>query len=169
MKIYIISLITCMILINTMNCNNYEFGQSIEQYDLKLIKESIEQVEIIPVEESNLDGEYQVLITFNEKISNEELPKAFGVCGLDGEIAYKRSDRLFALTTNNQKIRNMYKEGLTTSKEKMPGGSIGCSISFTKPGEKDENCGETCSETALLGGETLFCICIYDCEFEFNW
>ena len=39
-----------------------------------------------------------------------------------------------------------------------------CDIEFLWPGDTCEGTGEVCEPESMLGSDTIFCICIYDCE-----
>lgn len=162
-----------LILFLLISCTYNEAETEEKQYDLELIRNSVEDVQIKPVNELNLDGDYQLLISLNKDLMEEELPSAFKVCLLEGEVIQKSSRNIYSLTTKNIRLREMYKKEQHQKKlsephlKALPGVEFGCEISFSRPGEKDENCNdEECSETSMLGGETLFCVCIYDCSFK---
>lgn len=144
---------------------------------IQLEKQSLENnfisTEIEPLNENDLDGEYLITMKFDNNSNSELFPSAISLCQIN-EVALKitRDDAiLYELITNNELIKENYKSALAEkeSKQKLPGFSFECSISFTTPGEYDENCDETCNETSFLGGDTWFCVCLYDCGFEFDW
>ncbi|MEQ9264584.1 MAG: hypothetical protein RLN81_05145 [Balneolaceae bacterium] len=163
--------IISVLIVMLMACNNLGQESSFEQdLDIELIMSSIQSVEVKPVSEFDLEGNYEILISFGDGISEKQLPQSFKLCG-SGEVMVRNKNinrMVFHSITSNPEIKSKYLNELNGVKKK-PGGSIGCEISFTKPGEYDSNCDEVCSAESLLGGKTIFCICIYDCSFEISW
>jgi hypothetical protein len=138
------------------------------------LENSFISTEIEPLDENDLEGDYSITIKFDKESDSNFYPSTLSICAIN-ENATKRIQNdivVYELITDNVTVKEQYQIALNErdSKRKQPPGfSIGCSVSFTTPGEFDENCGETCSDTSLLGGDTWFCVCLYDCSFEFDF
>lgn len=126
------------------------------------------------INKDNLDGEYKVTILFNKEISNKRMPDNLIIGGSKkAQILIKSIDNKLVYTGSikDPRLKDMYVQSLESespsSKRKV---SVGCSVSITSPGEFDSNCGETCpKKTSILGDDTWFCTCVYDCHFEVSF
>ena len=172
MKNYYLNSITILLFV-TLACQPQTNIESI-QVEKQSLENSFLSTEIEPLDENDLEGEYSITIKFDKESNSNLYPTSLSICAIN-EIATKRIQNdivVYELITDNVIVKEQYRIALNErdSKQKqLPGFSIGCSVSFTTPGEFDENCGETCSDTSLLGGDTWFCVCLYDCSFEFDF
>jgi len=165
-------IVICLMIVSVVSCDNLA-NDSVENplIEAEIFEKNIEGITIEPEDEKNLNGSYNVAINLSKEISGKNLPDHLRFMGMDGvELSQKVSgDNIsYSAKISNSKIRKGY-EKRKNAMSSDPEVSIGCSISVTTPGEYDENCEEECSEESLLGGDTWFCVCFYDCEFEITW
>lgn len=148
-------------------------NQTVEKdlVDAETLEEKVEDVSIKPVEGEK--GQFKLSIKFNSALKNVNMPDALVLCGStnekltpvsrDGEVNY-------AGITSSSLIEQLYNNAVGNKPIDMVQGPYAdCSVSFTSPGEYDANCGETCSDTSLLGGDTWFCVCVTDCRIGWQW
>lgn len=172
-KILCTSLTLVLLIISCTSTNSNEEVSLIEPSTLQ---QHLGDVSLSPVDPDDLDGNFKVSVDFEKIEGSEVLPEGLRLCGIQGSPLLTRDVGVklsYSGVLESKIAKSMYLKSLTSntigvskSKEKV---KIGCSFSITKPGEYDENCDDTCSETSMLGGETIFCICLYDCSFEISF
>lgn len=149
------------------NTNN---NIDLQNINTELFEKNIVDFSITPISINSGVETFEVSVNISEEYPMDKLPDKISICNSNGEVLTLKSTKengiQYSTILSNDKVKKAYHD-LELSKKKGP--KIGCSFSVTKPGEFDENCDETCSETSLLGGETIFCVCFYDCSFEIEF
>ncbi|MBN2731815.1 MAG: hypothetical protein JXR26_05210 [Balneolaceae bacterium] len=168
-KIYLI-IVLVFVSISCQDLGKEELAKG-DVIDAEILEESVEDVSIKPVKAEG--GDYKLSIQFNPSVKNFTMPDVLVPCGTQNDKLVSISSKgevLYSGITGSSRIEKLYLDAVGEKpKNIMQGPYADCSVSFTEPGEYDENCGETCSETSLLGGDTWFCVCVTDCRIGWQW
>lgn len=167
---------TIALVLMVISCTSTNSNEEVSLIEPIKLQENLGGVSLSPVDPENLDGKFKISVDFEKIEGSGSLPSGLRLCGVDDSPILTRESGVrlsYSAILDSKIAKSMYLKsisssttGISKAKEKV---KIGCSFSFTKPGEYDENCDETCSETSMLGGETIFCICLYDCSFEISF
>lgn len=170
-------MMSSVIIISLISCDSFVNKEEPAQdfIDVQTLEKSVEEISIEPTDPYNLDGSYDISISFDESIRNKKMPDGFVIQGIsDAQLIHRNKEEnvLFSGTSNSEKIKKMYinsiSDNIKSSPDRLQGLSFECNVSFTSPGEYDENCDDTCSETSLFGGSTWFCVCFYECKVDLD-
>jgi hypothetical protein len=128
----------------------------------------IQSVQVTPRQAKGADLEYLLEIQLQPDLGDIEVPDGFSILGQpeEGGNVTIFDDGQGDDVSGNDGIYT----GVISQACLPPDTSSGkitkwkCKLGFAKPGESCGNWG-ACPETSILGGKTIFCVCILECEF----
>lgn len=163
-----LGLLSILILSMLFSCDS-TVETSREENRLSALEDAVEGVSIKRLSENS----YELSLSFREDLDGVSMPDSILVNGFDDRNILNKTDNklIYNSKVKGGNFKKAYEKTIdknTVNSRAKEDVSVGCDVSFTKPGEYDSNCGDTCSES-LLGADALFCVCAYDCRVEVDF